>query len=101
MNQPARHITAREDRIPIFQKAIYSIGGLVNILQAAALGSMVIILNIGLGMNPALVGLVGALPRLVDAISDPATGYFSDNIRTRWGRRKPVIFFGAIVGGLF
>ena len=101
MNQSTRHITAREDRVPIFQKAIYSIGGLVNSLQAAALGAMVIVLNIGLGMNPALVGLVGAIPRLIDAISDPVTGYFSDNFRTRWGRRRPVIFFGAITGGLF
>jgi len=100
-NQPARHVTAREDRIPIFQKAVYSIGGLVNSLQAAALGAMVIVLNIGLGMNPALVGLVGAIPRLIDAISDPVTGYFSDNIRTRWGRRRPVILFGAITGGIF
>ena len=61
---------------------------------------MVIVLNIGLGVNPALVGLVGAIPRIIDAISDPITGYFSDNIRTRWGRRKPVIFFGAITGGI-
>ncbi len=95
------HITAREDRIPIFQKAVYSIGGLVNSIQAAAIGAMVIVLNLGLGVNPALVGLVGAIPRIIDAISDPATGYISDNIRTRWGRRRPVIFFGAIIGGLF
>jgi len=100
-NQPARHITAREDCVPIFQKAIYSIGGLVNSLQAAALGAMVIVLNIGLGVNPALVGLVGAIPRIIDAISDPVTGYFSDNFRSKWGRRRPVIFFGAITGGLF
>jgi len=95
------HITAPQDRVPIFQKAIYSIGGLVNSLQAAAIGAMVIVLNIGLGMNPALVGLVGALPRIMDAISDPLTGYISDNIRTRWGRRRPIIFFGAILGGIF
>ncbi|HQP10926.1 MAG TPA: MFS transporter, partial [Candidatus Omnitrophota bacterium] len=101
MAQPTHHVTAREDRIPFFQKAIYSIGGLVNNIQAAALGSMVIVLNLGLGMNPALVGLIGAIPRFVDAISDPITGYVSDNIRTRWGRRKPVIFFGALTGGLF
>ena len=99
--QPKHPITAREDRIPIFQKAIYSIGGLVNSIQAAAIGAMVIVLNIGLGMNPALVGLVGAIPRIIDAISDPVTRYFSDNFRTRWGRRRPVIFFGAITGGLF
>ncbi|KPK97320.1 MAG: sugar:proton symporter, partial [Omnitrophica WOR_2 bacterium SM23_72] len=34
-------------------------------------------------------------------VSDPLTGYISDNIRTRWGRRRPVIFFGAIIGGIF
>jgi len=95
------HVTARADRISVLQKAIYSIGGLVNSLQAAALGAMVIVLNLGLGVNPALVGLVGAIPRIFDAISDPINGYISDNIRTPWGRRRPVIFFGAITGGIF
>jgi GPH family glycoside/pentoside/hexuronide:cation symporter len=98
--QSKHHVTAREDRIPVFQKAVYSIGGLVNSIQAAAIGAMVIVLNIGLGVNPALVGLVGAIPRLIDAISDPLTGYFSDNFRSRWGRRRPIIFFGAIAGGI-
>lgn len=98
--QPKHHITAREDRVPIFQKAVYSIGGLVNSLQAAAIGAMVIVLNLGLGVNPALVGLVGFIPRIFDAITDPITGYISDNIRTPWGRRRPVIAFGAITGGI-
>ena len=43
-------------------------------------------------MNPALVGLLGALPRLTDAITDPLMGYISDNTRSRWGRRRPYIF---------
>ena len=98
--QSKRHVTAPQDRISIFQKAIYSIGAFANTAQAAFIGQMVIVLNLGLGVNPALVGLVGAIPRIVDAISDPITGYFSDNIRTRWGRRRPVILFGAITGGL-
>jgi len=98
--QPKHHITAREDRIPFFQKAAYSIGSLVNQFQAAAIGSLVIVLNLGLGMNPALVGLIGAIPRLIDAFSDPLIGHSSDNTRTRWGRRKPWIFFGAISSGI-
>ena len=53
------HLTAKEDRIPLFQKAVYSIGSLVNSIQAAALGAMVIVLNLGLGINPALVGIIG------------------------------------------
>jgi len=98
--QSKYHVTASKDRISIFQKIIYSIGGFANTAQAAFIGQMVIVLNLGLGVNPALVGLVGAIPRIVDAISDPITGYFSDNIRTRWGRRRPVIFFGAVTGGI-
>ncbi len=101
VSQPKHRVTAREDRIPIFQNAIYSIGGLVNSFQAAAIGSMVIVLNLGLGINPALVGLVGFIPRIFDAITDPITGYISDNIRTRWGRRRPIILLGALSGGLF
>ncbi len=99
-DQPAHHITARKDRISIFQKAVYSIGALVNNMQAAALGSITIILNLGLGMNPALVGILGAIPRFVDAVSDPLIGYSSDNTRTRYGRRRPWIFFGAIFSGI-
>jgi GPH family glycoside/pentoside/hexuronide:cation symporter len=98
--QSAHHATAREDRIPLFQKAAYSIGSLVNQFQAAAIGGLVIVLNLGLGMNPALVGLIGAIPRLIDAFSDPLIGYSSDNTRTRHGRRRPWIFFGAISSGI-
>ncbi|MDD5236118.1 MAG: MFS transporter [Candidatus Omnitrophica bacterium] len=98
--QPKHHLTAREDRIPVFQKAIYGIGSLVNQFQAAAIGSLVIVLNLGLGMNPALVGILGAIPRLIDAFSDPMIGYSSDNTRTRFGRRRPWIFFGAIFSGI-
>ena len=94
------HMTARKDRIPIFQKAVYSIGSLVNSIQAAALGAMVIVLNLGLGINPALVGIIGFIPRIVDAILDPLVGYSSDNLRTRYGRRRPFIFVGALLAGL-
>lgn len=100
VDHSAHHRTAREDRIPIFQKAIYSLGSLVNSLQAAALGAMVIVLNLGLGMNPAVVGLIGMIPRIIDAILDPIVGYTSDNTRTRYGRRRPFIFFGAITAGI-
>ena len=92
--------TAPEDRISLLHKVIYGFGAFVNNLLAAAIGGMVIVLNLGLGMNPALVGLLGALPRLTDAITDPLMGYISDHTRTRWGRRRPYIFIGAIIAGV-
>ncbi len=100
MSQPEHHPTAPGDRIPIAQKVIYGLGALVNNLLGAAIGGMAIVLNLGLGMNPALVGLLGALPRITDAITDPLMGYISDHTKSRWGRRRPYIFCGAIAAGV-
>ena len=92
--------TAPEDRIPLFQKFIYGMGSLANDSQAAFIGPMIIILNLGLGVDPFLVGIIGFIPRIFDAIIDPIVGYSSDNARTRFGRRRPFIFFGAITAGI-
>lgn len=94
------YATAPADRLTVQQKVVYGLGAFVNNLLAAASGGMMIVLNLGLGLNPALVGLLGALPRLTDALTDPVMGYISDNTRTRWGRRRPYIFAGAILAGL-
>lgn len=100
MSHDTHYETAPQDRIPFSQKLIYGLGAFVNNLLAAAIGGMVIVLNLGLGMNPALVGLLGALPRLTDALTDPLMGYISDMTRSRWGRRRPYIFVGAIAVGI-
>jgi GPH family glycoside/pentoside/hexuronide:cation symporter len=98
---PIKHYkTPPEDRVSRPQKLIYGIGAFVNNMLAAAIGGMAIVLNLGLGMNPALVGLLGALPRLVDAFTDPLMGYISDHTRSRWGRRRPYILIGAILVGI-
>ena len=92
-----RRDPAPEDRIPFLKMGAYGAGGLANNLLAAGRGGMMIALNLGYGMNPALVGLLGALPRLTDAITDPVMGHVSDHTRSRWGRRRPYIFVGAIM----
>jgi len=100
MKAEVHYETAPEDRIPVSHKLIYGLGAFVNNLLGAAIGGMVIVLNLGLGMNPALVGLLSAIPRLTDAITDPVMGYISDNTRSRWGRRRPYLFGGAILAGV-
>jgi len=51
-------------------------------------------------MNPVLIGYILSLPRLVDAFTDPIMGYVSDHTISRFGRRKPFIFLGAITLGI-
>lgn len=98
MGEPSK--TAAQDLLPFHQKLAYGAGAFINNTLAAAIGGMMIVLNLGLGMNPALVGLLGAIPRLFDAIIDPIVGYMSDHTRSRWGRRRPFIFWGAITSGI-
>jgi GPH family glycoside/pentoside/hexuronide:cation symporter len=100
MNDATHHQTAARDRIPFVKKVIFGAGAFVNNILAYAMGGMIIVLNLGLGMSPALVGLLAALPRLTDALTDPLMGYISDNTRSRWGRRRPYIFCGAIAVGI-
>jgi GPH family glycoside/pentoside/hexuronide:cation symporter len=47
-------------------------------------------------LNPLLAGIAIAIGRVWDAITDPMMGYISDRTRTRWGRRRIYMFFGAI-----
>ena len=96
----AHYETAPQDKIPFLQKVIYGFGALVNNVLADAMGRMMIVLNLGLGLSPAMVGLLGALPRFMDALTDPLMGYISDNTKSRWGRRRPYIFAGAIMVGI-
>ncbi len=53
-----------------------------------------------LGINPALAGLVLLFPKLWDVVSDPIMGAISDRTRSRWGRRRPYLLFGALPFGL-
>lgn len=48
------------------------------------------------GLLPALAGTALMIGKVWDAITDPITGYISDRTRTRWGRRRPYMFVGAI-----
>jgi len=48
------------------------------------------------GLVPALAGTALMIGKVWDAITDPITGYYSDRTRTRWGRRRPYMFVGAI-----
>lgn len=92
--------TPAKDRVPFLEKAAFGSGHLVNNLLPGALGVFSFFLLTAFGMDPFLAGLLGGLPRLFDAITDPIMGYISDNTKSRFGRRRPYIFVGAILSGL-
>lgn len=48
--------------------------------------------NIGLGLSPALLGMVLMILQAWNAVMDPLMGNISDNTLSRWGRRRPFLF---------
>jgi glycoside/pentoside/hexuronide:cation symporter, GPH family len=91
--------TPLKDRVPLVQKAAFGAGNLVNNLLPGSLGVFSFFLLTAFGMDPLLAGLLGGLPRFFDAITDPIMGYITDNTKSRFGRRRPYIFIGAILSG--
>jgi len=92
--------TSTRDKVPFGQKAAFGAGHLVLNLLPGALGVFMFFLLTAFGMDPFLAGLLGGLPRIFDAITDPIMGFISDNTKSRWGRRRPYIFVGAILSGV-
>jgi GPH family glycoside/pentoside/hexuronide:cation symporter len=48
------------------------------------------------GLAAALAGAAVMVGKLWDAVTDPVMGYISDRTRSRWGRRRPYLLFGAL-----
>ncbi|TPV58595.1 MFS transporter [Aestuariibacter sp. GS-14] len=48
------------------------------------------------GLNPATVGSMFLLVRLIDAVTDPLMGSLADRTRTRWGSYRPYLLWMAV-----
>lgn len=93
-------VTPVRDKVPLLQKSAFGSGHLVLNLLPGALAVFMFFLVTAFGMDPFLAGLLGGLPRIFDAITDPVMGFISDNTKSRFGRRRPYIFVGAILSGI-
>jgi len=89
------------DRVPLPNKIGYACGAMAdNLIMCAFSGLVLPVYNIALFINPTILGWAVAIPRALDAVIDPMMGNISDNTRSRWGRRRPYIFSGAIACAL-
>ena len=95
------HITPPEERVSLKNKLGFGSGAVAECIMGNSIGQMAnYVLNLGLGMRPELVGWLLAIPRIWDAFTDPFVGSWSDNFRSRWGRRRPFVFAGALLSSI-
>jgi glycoside/pentoside/hexuronide:cation symporter, GPH family len=87
--------------VPTRTRFLWGLGGFADATITYGTGSLVNVIYVNaLGINAALVNLACSIPRFLDFLTDPLIGHLSDNTRSRWGRRRPWMFFGLIVSAL-
>ena len=90
--------TRAADKVGFWEKTALGSGYLAIFYGNSGVKSLAIpVYQMVLGVNPALLGLVLAIPRFWDALTDPVVGMISDNCHSRFGRRKPIIVAGALL----
>ncbi len=93
--------TLSKDKVPVGQKAAFGAGHFILNILPGTLGVFIqFFLLTAWGVDPLWAGLLGGLPRIFDAVTDPIMGFISDNTKSRYGRRRPYIFLGAIISGI-
>lgn len=78
-------------------KIIYGAGDLGFSLTSTIIGAyFLFFLTDVVGIKPAVAGIAILVGRTWDYINDPLIGHISDRTRSRWGRRRPFLLFGAL-----
>ena len=87
----------KDTKLPVSTKLYYGFGSMAFGIKDNAFAYFLLFVYVQVfGLSPDLAGLAILLMLVFDAISDPLVGYFSDNTKTKWGRRHPYIYLSAL-----
>lgn len=91
-----------DETLTTWTKIAYAVGGLAHSVGPGTIVAFwyLFFLTDVAHLNPALAGITVILGGAWDAVNDPFIGWLSDRTRTRWGRRRPYLLFGAVPYGI-
>lgn len=82
-------------------RVAYGVGEMAKGIEEAAVNLFVLFFfSQVLGLDGWLVGAVMGVALVIDAVTDPLMGWWSDGFRHRWGRRHPFLLASALPVGL-
>ena len=84
-----------ELRPPAAVKFFYSVGQVVESGYIAVNGFVFFYYTAVLGLSGSMVGAAVAISMCLDAAFDPIIGSWSDSVRSKYGRRLPLMLLGA------
>lgn len=84
-------------KLQFHTKLSYGIGGLADNAMFTLIETFLLFyLTTVVGIKPATAGTILALGCIWEAFCGPISGYLSDNIETRFGKRKPFLLAAAV-----
>jgi GPH family glycoside/pentoside/hexuronide:cation symporter len=96
-----RRAQRRGGRLPLSTKIYQGIGALPDTYKNFAFGTFLLFFyNQVLGMPAALASAAIMVALVIDAVTDPVVGSWSDNLITRLGRRHPLMYAAALPLGV-
>ncbi len=88
-------------KLPLKLKLLFSTGDLSTSIPLAILMFFQLYFMTDVaGLRPDMAGWAVGIGKLWDAVNDPLMGLFSDRVRSRFGRRRVMLLYGAIPLGL-
>jgi GPH family glycoside/pentoside/hexuronide:cation symporter len=84
-------------RVPTFTRIAYGFGSVAAGIRNNGFNYLLLLFySQVIGLDARLVGLAITVGLVIDALTDTGIGYWSDNLRTRWGRRHPLMYAAAL-----
>lgn len=92
--------SATPGRLNLGEKLLFGSGQIAYGAKIQIMGLVLLFYNQVMGLPAATVSLAISATLIVDAFWDPVFGHLSDNLRSPWGRRHPLMYASALPIGL-
>ena len=97
----AQAATTADARLPLGTKLSYAVGNVGLQMLIAAMGFLLMIFYTDVALvPPAVAGAALLVGKVWDTINDPLFGWVTDRTRSRWGRHRVYLIYGAIPLGI-